>query len=697
MKIGVVGPSYNQIVLPFDAQRSINFYAILDQMGKEVAALYGTPGLVVFSNLGNAPMRAEFFSANGRAFVVMGSNFYEVDVSGTGTVRGSLLQSAGIVYMEENPTQLAVCDGQNFYIFTYATNTFVRVVGGLSYVSNGTFATDTVWSKGAGWTISGGFARAASASSDLSETSPQTLVSGTSYVISYTLSNVSFVTNGTFDTDTGWTKGAGWTIAGGVGVATGGIATAISQTSPQTMVNTQVYTVTYTVTRSAGSVAVSLGGGAAGAARAADGTYVEDITCGATQIVSFTGTGFTGTIDNVVIVLKTIGTVIPKIGGTSGAVRSAAGSYIETIVAGATQTIAFTGSNFSGSIDDVTITDPSVGLPASVGALTFLDSYFIVNETNTGRFWKSSPNNGLSWPGLDFATAESSPDNLNRAIAAVGQLWLLGRDTGEIWTNTGAALFPFKRISGGKMTMGITAPATAIELDNTLFWLGGNKEGRGIVFRANGFIPKRVSTEPIEAAIRAATDITNIRAWAYQEDGHVFYMLTGGGLATSLVYDITTDLWHERASLNDQGVFEQHLGCCYMRAFNKHLVGDRNTGLIYELRGDTYNDNGAPLVAERVYTHLSDEAKRIRYNELVIGVEAGVGNQTGLGSDPVIEMQLSKDGAKTWSNWYRASIGKVGEYNKKARFRRLGVAEQMTFKIRISENVKRNIVGSYLT
>lgn len=134
-----------------------------------------------------------------------------------------------------------------------------------------------------------------------------------------------------------------------------------------------------------------------------------------------------------------------------------------------------------------------------------------------------------------------------------------------------------------------------------------------------------------------------------------------------------------------------------MFAFNKTIVGDRLTGKLYELSDDVYDDGGSPLAMERIYTHLSDEGKRLRFNNLEIGVEVGVGTQNGQGQNPVISMQLSKDGGKTWSDWYDTSIGRAGNFQQKVVFRRLGVAEQMTFKIRITDPVKRAITGSYLT
>lgn len=465
MKIGLVGPTYQQRSLPFDAQRTINFWPIFDQQGKEVSALYGTPGLELFATAGAQGHRGAFTSSNGRCFFVAGSTLYEVDSGGTATNRGSLFSSAGNVSMDENNIQLGICDGQRLYTFTYSSNTFAQVT----------------------------------------------------------------------DAD----------------------------------------------------------------------------------------------------------------------------------------------------------------LPSSVGFLTVIDGYFVVNENDTGKFYISSINDGTSWDALDFATAESNPDELLCVKNALGQLWLLGRNTSEIWTNTGASAFPFARISGAIMEVGILAPHSIQDVGNSIFWLGQDKRGRGVVYRANGFVPEPISNEPINIAIGKATSPESITSWTYQEEGHTFYALTGGGLKTTLVYDLDTQQWHER-SYNDNGDLTPHLAQCVTFAFGKQLVGDRRNGKIYEMSLDYYDDDGAEIVSERIYTHLSDMDRRIRYNALEISMETGVGNLSDPGQNPLISMQLSKDGARTWSNWFTTSIGKVGEYLTKVVFRRLGIAEQMTFKIRISAPVKKALTGSYL-
>lgn len=210
-----------------------------------------------------------------------------------------------------------------------------------------------------------------------------------------------YVTNGTFASDTGWTKGTGWTIAAGVATATGAISTALSQTSAITLIEGYTYTITYTVTRTAGTVTPSIGG-TAGTARSSNATFTETIVAGSTQILAFTGAGFSGTVDNVTVTAWVLGTgwttdgataiatgaistalsqtaywvypivsgqaylvtytatrsagsVTVNVGGTAGTARSSSATFAEVIIAGSTQAISFTTSGFTGTIDNVTI------------------------------------------------------------------------------------------------------------------------------------------------------------------------------------------------------------------------------------------------------------------------------------------------------------------------------------------------------
>lgn len=107
------------------------------------------------------------------------------------------------------------------------------------------------------------------------------------------------IVNGGFDADSNWTKGTGWTIAGGVAVGAAGSASALTQ-GPIALNQGEKYVVIFTVvTVSAGGVAPNVGA-TLGTLRTAIGTYEESIIAGAASafIIDKNAT-FVGTIDNI--------------------------------------------------------------------------------------------------------------------------------------------------------------------------------------------------------------------------------------------------------------------------------------------------------------------------------------------------------------------------------------------------------------
>lgn len=109
------------------------------------------------------------------------------------------------------------------------------------------------------------------------------------------------VTNGAFTGNaTGWTLGSGWAYG------TNALAATTAATSAQqlaanlavALVPGVTYKTSFAGTRSAGSVKINVGG-TTGTARSTNATFTEDIVAGSTGILSFDGTGFSGTIDTV--------------------------------------------------------------------------------------------------------------------------------------------------------------------------------------------------------------------------------------------------------------------------------------------------------------------------------------------------------------------------------------------------------------
>jgi hypothetical protein len=111
------------------------------------------------------------------------------------------------------------------------------------------------------------------------------------------------VVNGTFAADSDWTKGTGWTISGGTANKSAGTASNLDQA--QTLTVGRSYLITYTMTRTAGTLNVALSGGTTvnGANRTASGTYTEVLVAvtGNNNLRFAADSSFAGTLDNVIV------------------------------------------------------------------------------------------------------------------------------------------------------------------------------------------------------------------------------------------------------------------------------------------------------------------------------------------------------------------------------------------------------------
>jgi hypothetical protein len=263
------------------------------------------------------------------------------------------------------------------------------------------------------------------------------------------------------------------------------------------------------------------------------------------------------------------------------------------------------------------------------GAVTvgYLDGYFVFNEPNSQRVWVTQLLDGLSIDPLDFASAEGSPDGLVSLIIDHREAWLFGTNSVEVWYNAGEADFPLTRIQGAYNEIGCIAPYSVAKMDNSVFWLGADARGQGIVYRAQGYQAVRVSTHAVEFAIQQYADLSDAVGYTYQQDGHTFYVLNFTGADTTWVYDAATGAWHERAGFR-LGDFKRHRGNNHARFNGDPHVGDYENGKVYTYSLDEYADDGAVQKWLRTWRALptgANNLKRTAHHTLQIDLETGVG------------------------------------------------------------------------
>ena len=337
------------------------------------------------------------------------------------------------------------------------------------------------------------------------------------------------------------------------------------------------------------------------------------------------------------------------------------------------------------------------------GAVTvaYLDGYFVFNEPNSQKIWVTSLLDGLSVDPLDFASAEGSPDGVVGIIADHREIWVFGTNSVEVWYNSGNADFPLSRIQGAFNELGCAAPYSIAKMDNGLFWLGKDARGQGIVYRANGYTGQRISTHAVEWQIQQYANMSDAIGYTYQQDGHSFYVLIFPQADTTWVYDVATQAWHERAGFAN-GQFTRHRSNCQAFFQGDVLVGDYQNANVYSFDLEDYSDNGSIQKWLRSWRALptgQNNLKRSAQHSLQLDCETGVGLNLGQGSDPQVMLRWSDDGGHTWSNEHWTNIGKIGEYGKRAFWRRLGMTMKIrdrVYEVSGTDPVKIAIVGAEL-
>lgn len=431
-------------------------------------------------------------------------------------------------------------------------------------------------------------------------------------------------------------------------------------------------------------------------------TLFDEVKVGGSEVrgmIEHKGIGYVVVDDKVyTLTAAAVATEIATLTTTTGLVRWAATNDELMLLDGA--------KGYSYKVSTTTWTEITDGdFPSSPAEGTAQDGYMFVVNPDTRQFQFSSINDALTWAAIDVASAEFAEDNIVTMFSSFDQLWVFCQKTTEVWYNSGTT-FPWQPIQGGVLEMGCAAAKTVAEADNSLFWLGQDRYGDGIIIRTNGFNYEVISTRAINNEIRTYNSISDAFAYAYRQEGHTFYVITfpnartveSAAVGVTWVYDTTTGIWHERQSKDTtkptQPSFTRHRGNTYMFLDGKNMVGDFESGKVYTLDLDVYTDAGDEIRRKRVSENIDQDGRLFSTYNLDIQMNTGVGLVSGQGSDPLFGVRYSKDKGNTWSEQKFLSPGKLGEYDKRAILSRLGTGRSLTLEVEATDPVKWILLGA---
>jgi len=352
---------------------------------------------------------------------------------------------------------------------------------------------------------------------------------------------------------------------------------------------------------------------------------------------------------------------------------------------------------FTESPDTLTeITDVDFRANGEPQHVAFLDGYFVVT-TDTKKFIISSLNDGLSYNALDFGTAEADPDDIVAPVVFNNQLFIMGSETTEAFQNIGGADFPFQR-SGLFLTKGLFAPFSAIVASDTFFFIGGGTNESPAIWAFVGNNVKKVSTTAIDSILQGFTEseIDEAFAWSYAQKGAYF---VGFSLpTTTLVLDTVTQKWHERKSQVEvaPGVVNlvRYRANSFVSAYGRVLIGDIQDGRVGSVEPETFTEYGRNILRRVATQPFQNNMQAFFLPWIELTTESGVG--TAETPNPQIRMDISLNGGKTYRDDKARPLGKKGEYERRAIWRRLGrVPRFAVFRFTLSDAVKPVLIALY--
>jgi len=673
---GFVGPSYTLDSVNVDCQRCVNLYPGLIESGTGKGGqryyLRPTPGLRKILEVGDGPIRLIHTDSIGRVFVVSGNQLFQIKKgSGWGVV--PVYYSSVTVPDQETGINTGT-DVLTSFLHQMYTGLKVRVASNNTLPTGLSAGTDY-------WVIvdsANTYRLASSLANALAGTQVNITATGTG-TLTLTPQLPAIVESVAVDSaaDT-FTKTAHGLYTGlKVRICT------LTQTSGGLNSTTDYFVIV--VNADTFKLATSLANAVAGTA--IDVTAVSgDWTITLINQMGYVGPAFT--FDT-----------------AFGAMRAASMSFLgngddsSTVFVDGTDNYAFwqtgasthsVGKLSSGGYGDVKTADDIV----------WSDGSFIVNEAGTNRFYVSDVQS-FNIDSLTFTSSDGSPDILLALAVNNRILWAFNEKTIELYANTGNADFPYERIPGGYLEIGLAAKRSVAKAGGSLFWLARSEKGRGIVCAASGTTPQRISTHAIECAISSYADITTATAFAYESNGHAFYVLNF--TEATWVYDLSTDLWHERAYTNS-GNLERHRAetHAYSSTYDAQIVGDHSNAKVYVLDDSYYSDDGTEITRMRTFPHFSaEDLRRVFCSRFQLDMQTGVGlDGGGVGSDPQVMLDWSDDHGNTWSDemWTSAGgkVGGIGDFNKRVIWRRLGSFYDRVFRVKITDPVKVVFIDAWL-
>lgn len=315
--------------------------------------------------------------------------------------------------------------------------------------------------------------------------------------------------------------------------------------------------------------------------------------------------------------------------------------------------------------------------------ISFLDTYFIITDSNTG-FWQiSNSNDGTTYNPLMIAYLQTAADQLQAVIPLNRTLWVMGKKVSELWNDNPTGYnasgvgnpvsFPFQRNNSISINYGVLSIPTICSGFQLLVWLAFNDTSGPTVVFTTGGNPEELSTDGLDYFLKNVINFPQ-ESWATlrKENGHVIYQLTFTNPSdnVSIQYDFSSKLWSNASDENQNHHIMKNL--TFFNNDQYFINFDSTNPGLYLLDSQITTFDGSLIPRLRVCPPIrfGDETFIVRNIEL----QMEQGNPADF---RYIDLSISKDGGERFGNWVRNEMLPTGYRKGVVNFWNLGLSNDL--------------------
>ena len=332
-------------------------------------------------------------------------------------------------------------------------------------------------------------------------------------------------------------------------------------------------------------------------------------------------------------------------------------------------------------------------------SIASLNQHFWFNKLDSNEFFGSDLLDGLTYDPLFFASDETNPDPLVYVASMNTGLWTMGSRSCGRWQTTSQE-FPLRPVLGGNIERGVGAVFSVVRFQDNIIWLADDFTIRGIM--GGQYTRDPLSDLSFNQEVKDYISPEKAEAFFVDHPVHKIYYITFPDEDVTWGYDLSTGIWHKRKSYG----MGRWRASTATKVFDRILIGDYESGDIYTLDDNVYNENSNYQEFIIQTPPISAEDSNLFVSHVELDCEVGVGGISNaipsLGItldkpiDPRIRVERSLDGGKTFKEFPDISLGRIGETEPKVIHRHpfyIRRKKNAVFRFTVTDDVPMSIYG----